>query len=99
MLVSEDAEKESPPLGGAGDRNAGEFLQVRDRFLRLAGGGEDGTFVVTESLEPILYVRSVIGTRFESQLQMCAEHGARNFGNQFFHGVPLIAEATCEITI
>ena len=79
MLVSEDAQKESPPLGGAGDRNAGEFLQVRDRFLSFAGGGEDGTFVVAENLEPVLQVRRMIDARFESQLQMRADHGARNF--------------------
>ena len=46
--------KREPPLGGAGDRNAGEFLQVRDRFLSFAGGGEDGTFVVAEDFEPVL---------------------------------------------
>ena len=72
--------KREPPLGGAGDRNAGEFLQVRDRFLRFAGGGEDGTFVVAQSLEPGGYVRGVIDARFESQLQMRAEHGAGYFG-------------------
>ncbi len=54
LVSAEDAGKESPPLGGAGDRNAGEFLQVRDRFLRFAGGGEDGTFVVAENFEPVL---------------------------------------------
>ena len=45
--------KKVPPLGGAGDRNAGELLQVRDRFLRFAGGGEDGAFVVAKNLEPV----------------------------------------------
>jgi len=50
--------KREPPLGGTGDRNACEFLQVRDSFLGFAGGGEDGTFVVAESLEPGGYVRA-----------------------------------------
>jgi len=35
----------------------------------------------------------VIDARFESQLQVCAEHGARTFGDELFHGVLLIAEA------
>jgi len=91
--------KREPPLGGAGDRDAGEFLQVCDRFLRFAGGSEDGTFVVAESLEPGSYVRGVIHARFESQLQMRAQHGAGNFGDELFHGVLRIAEAPAEIAV
>ena len=74
-------------------------MQVRDRFLGFAGGGEDGTFVVAESLEPGGYVGGVIDARFESQLQMRADHGAGNFSDELFQGILRITEAPGEIAV
>ena len=75
------------------------MLEVSNRFLGFAGRCKNRAFVIAKDFQPVLKVRGMVEPWFKVQLQMCTEHGACNFGDEFFHGVLCVAKAPGQISV
>lgn len=61
--------------------------------LRMRGGGEDGTLVIAQHLEPAANIGSVVLPVLELQPEIGAEERGPELGDEFFLRVAGIAEA------
>ena len=73
---------------------------LRANFLGLSQSrsGQDGTVVILQKLEPVLDIARVAVEMRDRQPQLGAQHGAGEFGDEFFGGIGRCAEAVLEIT-
>jgi len=76
--------------------NIGKRFQVAGRFACLGGGGEDGALVAFHDLQPMADVGCMIGAKDRGQPEFGAKEGRGQFGDEFFHGIGIIAEAFAE---
>lgn len=74
-------------------------MEIGDRLLRLAGSGEEGALIALQHAQPGLNVSGMIAARFGFQLQIRAQERRSQFGDQFFHGIPGVAEASREVAM
>src|SRR4051794_31463559 len=80
-----------------GDRPAPEFQQQRACLFGLGSGGQDSPVVGLEQLQPMLDVAGVADEMGYRQTQLSAEHGTRQFRDEFLRRVGGGAEAVLEI--
>lgn len=76
-------------LGDAG----AEFVDEISGLLRVRGGGEDRAAVVLQNFEPVGDIGGVIFAGLQRQFKIGAQEGCAQFGDQFFLGIGVAAEA------
>jgi len=86
-----------------GDLRGGLRGPAVDKFggtLCVCRGGEDRSVVSSQHLQPGCDIGCVIFARFKSKLQIGAQEGGPEFGNQFLDSVTFAPEAMpAEVTV
>ena len=70
-----------------------QAVQVIDGALRVGGSGEDRTLVLTQDLQPVREVRSMILARLGGDAEIRTEERRTQLGHEFLTGVSVIAKA------
>jgi hypothetical protein len=68
-------------------------------FRRFRGGGEDSFLVVLEDFEPVGDVLRMVSAGLRGDAKVPAQERSTEFGDQFFCGVALRAEAAGKIAV
>src|SRR5260370_10666240 len=83
-------------LGGAG----AEFVDKISGFLRVRGGGENRPAVVLQDFQPVGDIGGVVFAGLQRQFKVGTQEGCAQFGDQFFLGIGVAAEAVAaEVTV
>jgi hypothetical protein len=69
------------------------------RLLRLAGGGEDGAWIIFEGPEPRGDVGGMLGARPMGNAEIGQDEARRQLADDLVHGILRRAEAAGEIAV
>ena len=70
-----------------------QTVQVIDGALRVGGGGEDRTLVLTQDFQPVCQVGGVVFARLGGDAEVRTQEGRPQLGHQFLAGIGVIAKA------
>jgi hypothetical protein len=73
-----------------------QAVEVVGGSLRVGSGGKDGALVLAQNLEPARQIGGVIGAGLGGKLEVGAEEGSTELGDEFLEGIGVIAEAFAE---
>ena len=69
-----------------------ESVQEINSSLGVGGCLKDGALVILENLKPVVQVSGVVVAGFRGDAEVAAEKRGPDLRDQFFAGVPLVAE-------
>ncbi len=87
---------DEPPSGGPLLRlldllPALQAMQIIDRALRVAGGGDDEALVTLQDREPGGDIGGVVRPDFWRDTEIAGEESGPEFGDEFFAGIAFVA--------